>query len=156
MQKPIQKPLKAIKHFTGCLTHALMYPSVDQCRLPHILCISLLILARIILCTRLYPKTQNRNITIVTSVHPHHKHHIAWLEKWHIILLTHIASSLVPRPRPAFHRLQCSTASDGKLGGAWEQGYIASVPIHQLSSLMQHCTDEIHRSKRGNSSPAHS
>ena len=33
------------------------------------------------------------------------------------------------------------TASDGT-GGAWEQGYIASVPIHLLSSLMQHCTDE--------------
>ena len=48
----------------------------------------------------MYPKTQNRNITIVTSVHPHHKHHTAWLEKWHIILLIHI-----PRPRPAFHRL---------------------------------------------------
>ena len=31
--------------------------------------------------------------------------------------------SLVPRPRPAFRRLQYDhTNSDGKLGGAWERG----------------------------------
>jgi len=38
--------------------------------------------------------------------------------------------SLVPRPRPAFRRLQYGkagsalfhTANDGKLGGAWERG----------------------------------
>ena len=30
--------------------------------------------------------------------------------------------SLVPRPRPAFRRLQYGN-SDGKLGGAWERGY---------------------------------
>jgi len=33
-------------------------------------------------------------------------------------------ASLIPRPYPAFRRLQNSTASDGKLGGAWEWGYI--------------------------------
>ena len=32
--------------------------------------------------------------------------------------------SLVPRPRPAFRRLQY-----GKLGGAWEQGYGNLMPI---------------------------
>ena len=48
------------------------------------------------------------NITITTSVHPHHKHHIAWLEIWHIILLTHIASSLVPTPPPPQLSVACS------------------------------------------------
>ena len=40
-------------------------------------------------------------------------------------LCTHILprSSLVPRPRPAFRRLQYSLQyGDGKLGGAWERG----------------------------------
>ena len=39
----------------------------------------------------------------------------------------HWEPSLVPRPRPAFRRLQYGKAyrtnSDGKLGGAWERGY---------------------------------
>ena len=33
--------------------------------------------------------------------------------------------SLVPRPCPAFRR----TASDEKLGGAWEQGYIRMYKV---------------------------
>ena len=39
-------------------------------------------------------------------------------------------SSLVPRPRPAFRRLQSHFTvliSDGKLGGAWERGYEGSM-----------------------------
>ena len=40
---------------------------------------------------------------------------------YYILLST---NSLVPSPRPAFRRLQCGTESDGKLGGAWEQGYL--------------------------------
>ena len=36
----------------------------------------------------------------------------------------HQWASLVPRPRPAFRRLQYGrTGCDGKLGGAWERGY---------------------------------
>ena len=40
--------------------------------------------------------------------------------------LTWESASLVPRPRPAFRRLQYGKAvliSDRKLGGAWERGY---------------------------------
>ena len=32
--------------------------------------------------------------------------------------------SLVPRPHPALRRFQYGKAGDGKLGGAWEQGYV--------------------------------
>ena len=42
----------------------------------------------------------------------------------HFKQLTH-HTSLVPRPRPAFRHFQygkAGTASDGKLGGAWERG----------------------------------
>ena len=51
-------------------------------------------------------------------------------------------SSLVPRPCPALHHLQYrkageDTASDGKPGGAWEQGYGMStcLTVHAQITL---------------------
>ena len=42
--------------------------------------------------------------------------------------------SLVPRPRPAFRRLQDRTESDGKLGGAWERGYNEMMMAYSKAS----------------------
>ena len=62
----------------------------------------------------------------------------------------HILCSLAPRPRPAF-----CTASDRKLGGAWERGYILCAPpskkrsdekMTNFLSLFPKCGNEIVRS----------
>ena len=39
----------------------------------------------------------------------------------------HTDTSLVPRPRPVFHR------SDGKLGGAWERGYTDTACVQHVN-----------------------
>ena len=38
--------------------------------------------------------------------------------------IMHTKISLIPRPRPAFRCFQYETGNDGKLGGAWAQGYV--------------------------------
>ena len=44
-----------------------------------------------------------------------------WNGKWNGTMNVHSCSyRVVPKPRPAFHRLQYG--SDGKLGGAWRRG----------------------------------
>ena len=62
-------------------------------------------------------------------------------------------SSLVPRPRPAFRRLQYGKAlyrtnSDGKLGGAWERGYAQRMSaleerIEQMNDRMRELEEKL-------------
>ena len=72
------------------------------------------------------PWPSNKPLPLKQALHHH------WLNKFsfgklkvgagcHQFLVLYNLHSLIPRPRPAFHCFH--TASDGKLGGAREQGY---------------------------------
>ena len=45
--------------------------------------------------------------------------------------------SLVPRPTTAFRQLYYGKASDGNLGGAWEQGYKYPILTLAVSVLLE-------------------